>query len=121
MLVAFLLTGCSQSSSTYALNCATPPDHWLGQEIVHMRFVQSVYIRTDGSVLWNKVMISDAILQRYMSRVSTMEPEPQIVLEVAQSASCERVETIRQIMDDAPICKGPHSLCSEGSNWEKWP
>ena len=121
VFMAFLMMGCSQSTNTYALNCATPLDHWYGQSIGHMRFVQPLYIRTDGSVLWNKEIISDAVLRRYMSQFSTLNPQPQIVLEVAPSTPCERVNSIRKIMDDTPICKGPYSLCSEGSNWEQWP
>jgi len=83
--------------------------------------VQPVYIGSDGSVLWNKVAISDATLRLYMSQMSIMNPEPQAVLDISPATACSRVKTIRAIMDAALLCKGPHSLCSEGWNWRQWP
>jgi hypothetical protein len=121
LLMACLATGCSQSSETYAASCAVPLDHWGERRIAHHRYVQPIYIRADGSVLWNQAAISDTDLQSYMSQVSAMDQEPQIVLEVAPEAPCDRVSTVRSIVDEAPLCKGPHSLCSEGSNWKQWP
>jgi hypothetical protein len=100
-----------------------PLTHW-GREkdgLSHLRIVQPIYIGSDGSTLWNKVIISDATLQRYMAQVSVMNPEPQVVLDIAPSASCKRVKSVRAIIDAAPLCKGPHSLCSEGWNWRQWP
>ena len=120
-LIACLVTGCSQSSKTYATSCSVPLQHWGEQRLAHQRYVQPIYIRADGSVLWNQVSISDTVLQDYVSRSSAMNPEPQIVLEVAPEAACDRVGTVRLILDDAPLCKAPNSLCSEGSNWQQWP
>jgi hypothetical protein len=71
--------------------------------------------------IWNRVVISDATLRRYVAQMSSMNPEPQAVLDVAPAAACDRVEVVRTIMDAAPLCKGPHSLCSEGWNWKQWP
>ncbi len=100
-----------------------PLAHW-GREkdgIGHLRVVQPVYIASDGSILWNQRVISDATLRHYMSQMSGMNPEPQAVLDASPSAACDRVAAIRTIMDAAPMCKGPHSLCSEGWNWRQWP
>lgn len=80
-----------------------------------------VFIGSDGSVLWGKVAISDAKLREYMNEASGLNPTPQVILEVSPSALCARVTTVRTIMDAAPMCKGPHSLCSEGWNWKEWP
>ena len=71
--------------------------------------------------MWNEGIISDAVLTRYMAKMSAMNPEPQVILEVAPAAQCNRVEAVRNIMNAAPICKGLHSLCSEGWNWQRWP
>jgi len=123
LLLAALAIGCDRAPTTYAANCSTPLAHW-GREkdgIGHLRAVQPIYIASDGSILWNKTVISDATLRLYMSRMSDMNPEPQAVLDVSPAASCSRVVAIRAIMDAAPLCKGPHSICSEGWHWRQWP
>ena len=83
--------------------------------------VQPVLIGSDGSILWNDVVISDAKLRNYMAKVSEFNPEPHIVLEVSPSAACGRVNEVRKIMNDAPICSRRYPLCSEGWNWKQWP
>lgn len=123
LLLAALAAGCSQQPRTYAANCSTPLAHW-GREkngIGHLRTVQPIYIASDGSILWNQEAISDATLRRYMAQMSVMNPEPQAILDVAPAAACDRVEMVRTIMDAAPLCRGPHGLCSEGWNWKQWP
>jgi len=122
-LAALGTMGCDQTPKTYASNCSTPLKNW-GREkdgIGHLRVVQPIYVASDGSTLWNKVVISDATLRYYMAKMSAMAPEPQIVLDIAPTASCDRVKAVRTIMDAAPLCNGPHSLCSEGWNWRQWP
>ncbi len=122
-LASLVTMGCSRTSENYASSCSIPRKNW-GREkdgIGHLRTVQPIYIASDGSTLWNKVVISDAVLRRYMERMSDMNPQPQAILDVAPAAACSRVETVRAIMDAAPLCKGPHSLCSEGWNWQQWP
>lgn len=122
-LALFITMGCSRAPDNYATSCSTPRKDW-GREkdgIGHLRTVQPIYVASDGSTLWNKVVISDATLRHYMSLMSDMNPEPQAVLDIAPTAACNRVEAVRTIMDDAPLCKGPHSLCSEGWNWRQWP
>jgi hypothetical protein len=122
-LLAILASGCNRAPKTYAASCATPLAHW-GREkdgVGHLRVVQPVYIGSDGSILWNKDIISDATLRRYMFQMSGMNPKPQPVLDVSPAAACDRVEAVRAIMDAAPMCKGPRSICSEGWNWRQWP
>lgn len=123
ILAGIAVAGCERAPSTYASDCATPLKGW-GREqdgIGHLRTVQPIYVTADGSVLWNKVAISDAALQHHMAQMSEMDPEPQAVLEIAPGAACSRVAAVRAIMDAAPLCQGPHPLCSEGRDWERWP
>jgi hypothetical protein len=122
-LLAILPSGCDRATTTYAASCSTPLAHW-GREkdgVGHLRVVQPVYVGSDGSILWNKAVISDTTLRRYMYQMSSLNPNPQAVLDASPSASCNRVGAVRAIMDAAPMCKGPHSLCSEGWNWRQWP
>lgn len=122
-LAGFSTSGCDQSLETYAANCSTPLKNW-GREkdgIGHLRKVQPIYLAADGSTLWNTEVISDATLQRNIAELSDLNPEPQIVVEIAPAALCHRVETVRAILNASPLCKGPSSLCSEGWNWREWP
>lgn len=123
LLACVAVAGCNPTPRTYAADCSKPLVGW-GREkdgIAHLRTVQPVYIGSDGSILWNQALISDAKLRQYMSQVSAILPEPQLVLDVSPAADCSRVEAVRTIMNAAPLCKGPHPLCSEGWNWKQWP
>lgn len=118
-----LVGGCKQREATYAAECATPLANW-GREkdgVGHLRVPQPIYLMTDGSVIWNKAPISDAVLSRYMRQMSSMNPDPHAVLVVSPAARCDRVAKVRAIMAVAELCKGPHPLCSEGWNWQQWP
>ena len=117
----WLVTGCSQADKTYAVGCSSLPSHWAGRRIAHLRAVQPIYVRADGSALWNERVVSDDTLKLYLSKASAMDSEPQIVLSVAPAAACERVDTVRSIMNGSSLCNGPHVLCSEGSDWKHWP
>ena len=66
-----LVGGCQQREPTYAADCATPPAHWGTEKggIGHLRAPQPIYLMSDGSVIWNKAPISDAILARYMHQM----------------------------------------------------
>lgn len=113
--------GNSKEPPNYAAACSTPLKDWGTEKdgIRHLLVPLPVYVRSDGSVLWNKVAISDAQLRQYMDEVSGMNPVPQIILEFSPSVPCRRVAAIRAIMDAAPACK--ERYCSEGRNWKRWP
>jgi len=116
------VTACSQPPETYSAACATPLSHW-GTEsdgIGHLLPIFPVYVGSDGSVLWNKLALSNDQLRSYMVETSNLNPVPQMILQVSPSASCARVEEVRKIMDAAPMCKGPSSRCSEGWKPDEW-
>lgn len=123
LIAGTLASGCEPVARTYAAACSRPREGW-GQErdgIGHLRVVQPIGVRADGAIRWNGAVIPDAVLRRYMAQMSAMNPEPQAVLEIAPTAPCERVQIVRAIMAAAPLCQGPHPLCSEGRNWRQWP
>ena len=121
--VPLALLGCSRSPETYSAACATPPPNWGTEKngIGHLLPVMSVLLATDGTVLWNRIAISEKKLQSYMNEASNLNPVPQIVLEVSPAAQCQKVHEVRSIMDQAPMCKEPHSRCSEGWRPKEWP
>lgn len=116
------LSGCSETSGTYDLSCAQPPKYWGTQKdgIGHLRLVNSVKLDDLGHLTWNKVPMSDDQLSKFAIQSGNLNPEPQLILEVTGRSPCERVETIRRIMNAAPICQGEYPLCSEGRNWRDW-
>lgn len=123
LALSAILSGCNQAPRTYSAACATPLPNWKTEKdgVGHLLVIMPVFLVTDGSVLWNKVAISDDKLRSYMSEASGLDPMPQIVLQVLPSASCRRVREVRSIMDAAPMCKGLYSHCSEGWKPEEWP
>jgi hypothetical protein len=123
LALGLTLSGCHRTPETYSAACATPLNHWSTEKdgIGHLLEIMPVFIVTDGTALWNKTAISNAQLRAYMNQASDLNPVPQVILEVSPSASCQRVREVRAIMDAAPMCKGPHSRCSEGWNPNQWP
>lgn len=123
LALAASLLGCERAPQTYSAACSTALPDWKTEKngIGHLLPVMSVFLTTDGSVLWSKVAISDDKLRSYMNEASGLNPVPQIVLQVSPSASCRRVSEVRSIMNTAPMCKGPSSRCSEGWKPEEWP
>ena len=123
LALAASLLGCDRAPQTYSAGCSDPLENWKTEKdgIAHLVPIMSVFLATDGSILWNRVSVSNDKLQAYMNRASALSPLPQIVLQVSPSASCRRVHQVRFIMDAAPICKRPYSRCSEGWKPEEWP
>ena len=90
-----------------------------------------VFLDASGSTHWGEIhisgpvrsastIISDDTLRRHMTMVSKLNPEPQLILEIAPNAPCNRVRVVRRIIDSAPLCK-ESGLCSEGADWQTWP
>ena len=122
-LSCFAIIGaCEQAPSTYSTNCPVPSTGWGGPKdgIGHLRAVLPVLIDASGSTRWAGKVITDDTLRYFMTEVSKLNPEPQVVLEVASATPCGRVQAVREIMKRAPLCKKAR-LCSEGANWKEWP
>jgi hypothetical protein len=124
---AGLLAGCVPDGETYAKSCATKLSHWRSEKdgIGHLLPVISISVSSAGRLSRtfrsNVSALSDVQLREFMNWANSAIPQPQIVLEVAPDAPCDRVRTVRAIMDESAICHGQYSLCSEGRNWRDWP
>jgi hypothetical protein len=99
--------------------CPPPPANWgrAKDGIGHLRPVLSIVIRRDGTVLYGGRPVSDRKFTRYMIEAGSMNPQPQVVLDVTNRPNCKRLQQVRTIMVPTPIC---HHLCSEGANWRTW-
>jgi hypothetical protein len=82
LALAAILTGCDQSSPTYSTACATPLPNWKTEKdrVGVLLPIMPVFLVTDGSLLWNKVALSNDRLRRYMNEASALNPVPQIIL-----------------------------------------
>ncbi len=123
VIIGTTLTGCERTPRTYAAACAVPLPNWKTEKdgVGHLVPLMSVFLASDGTVIWNKTAVSNEKLHSYMIEVSGLNPVPQIVLEVSPAAPCKRVTEVRSIMDSAPMCKAKYSQCSEGWNPKEWP
>lgn len=123
LLLFSVSLGCNKAPQTYSASCSAPLSGWGTEKsgLGHHLPIMPVYVGSDGSVLWNRVTISDAQLRKYMGQANALNPVPQVILEASPSATCDRIKTIRAIMDATPMCNGPYSRCSEGWNWRQWP
>ena len=130
---AGVVGGCHQANSTYAHGCSVRLPGWGGPAdgVGHLRPVLPVFLDASGSTHWGEIqisgparsastIISDDTLRRYMTTASKLIPEPQLILEVAPNATCNRVQVVRSIIDSAPLC-AESRLCSEGADWSSWP
>lgn len=123
LIVGATLSGCHTSQKTYAAACAVPLSNWGTEKdgVGHLLPLAPFFLGSDGTVIYDKMPTSNNKLRSYMIELSGTNPVPQVVLEVSPAALCERVKEVRSIMNTAPMCKGPHSRCSEGWNAKEWP
>lgn len=106
-------------ASADPLTCSAPPANWgkAKDGISHLRGVLPVIVRRDGTILWNGSPVSDSEFKRYMTAVGSLNPQPQVILDVTNTPNCKRLQQVRIIMTQASICR---RLCSEGANWRRW-
>lgn len=122
MIASLACAGCDRIPETYEAACHTPSPGW-GTEadgIGHLLPFLSIVLAADGTLRWGRASLSNDALRTYLDRAGHLSPAPQIVLEVSPAARCDRVREVRAIMDRAPICRGPHSRCSEGRDPARW-
>ena len=111
----------SSNSAKYATGCSTPLKNWMTDQNgvkYHLRGAVVFEMRGDGSLKYDGRSLSDKQLRGFMD-ATTGSDQPQIVLEVAPSADCSRVEEIRSLIDSYPTCHLEWPLCGEG-HWMKW-
>jgi hypothetical protein len=120
-LIVLVTTGCQGEGGTYAAACSTPLEGW-GTEadgLYELRPTRQVQLASDGSLLWDRQVLSDDTLRQRMLEAYRFNPSPQVVLEIAPSADCGRVRAVRAVMDSTLLCE--EGLCSEGQHPETWP
>lgn len=86
LIVITTLPGCGRAPETYSASCSKPLPNWGTEKngIGHLVPVMSVFLGTDGTVLWHQAAITNGTLRSYMKEVSGLNPTPQIVLEVSR-------------------------------------
>jgi hypothetical protein len=115
-----LLLGGGATKEGYAASCSTPLPGWQRPGSGwHLLDRNRLRIRADGSLLWNRVVISRETLGDYLSRIRVMEPQPATILEVDSRANCAMVRSIRSQIDHVLGC-AENGLCGEGIGRWNW-
>jgi len=123
--LSFVTTGCGRAPENYASSCSTPRGHW-GREkdgIGHLRTVQPIYVASDGSTLWNKTVISDATLQRYMAIMSEMSQSPRRFLKSRLLRRAIALKLFGQLWMPLRYAKGRSRYAAKdgtGGNGQNW-
>lgn len=120
VLTAFCLLGC-QDAGAYAEQCNAPPAHWRKQSegIGHHAIPIHVRLDAEGRARWNGKTVTHSELATYLDKARPMDPLPFIILSARPETPCDRVEAIRQLMEQH-FCQ-PRKVCGEGSgNSRDW-
>jgi hypothetical protein len=110
--VLFLLASCSQEST--APNCSPMRSGWLRPEdgVPELAIVDELHVASSGATNWNHEEVSDKRLVENLRAVGHMEPRPFILLTYDVGAACNRIEAIRDSLENALHCQ--EGQCNEG-------
>lgn len=134
-IIAMLLgcatvAGCADKPTTYDAACSVPLSGWrLPKDgIGHLVPVMLVKLRSDGEVFlevhtgrltsYKGDHVDDAELTQRLADTVDYAPPIHVVLDVAGTTPCKRVEQVRLAMQQSGVCP---MHCSEGRDWETWP
>lgn len=119
LAVSVLLSGCHHQAN-YIDGCGTLPANWITPR--HGRGVLSVLsvisVASDGTIRWNGVKVSEALLGSYLKQLGTMNPLPVTQVKFEPDVHCVTVVRLRQLMSETLDCS--YGKCAEGRGrwWE---
>jgi hypothetical protein len=129
LLGCAMLSGRGDKTPTYDAACPVPLSGWrLPKDgIGHLVPVLLVRLRSDGEVFlenhtgrltpYEGHHIEDDI-SKSLAETLDDDPPTHIVLDIAATTPCKRVEQVRLAMQQSGACP---MHCSEGRDWETWP
>jgi hypothetical protein len=101
--------------------CTPPRAHWVRQASLDAGLgppINHLSLDRNGRVYWNGRLTSMDEVSRYLSLVTTLNPEPFTFLETEMGTPCALVERVRDEMDRRLRC-GDGGVCAEGI-WKVW-
>jgi hypothetical protein len=111
-----LLAGC-HSNLTYDYACPTPLKHWWTRSagVDHHAVIWRIEIDGKGALVWNSMGTDEKEISRYLKIGRSLNPRPFVILAPAPDAPCDRVHTVRALID-ANYC-GDGFRCGEGRGY----
>ena len=113
------VSGCSKAA-TYGTDCSVPLVQWKTPKdgYGHLMMHNVVHIDRTNGLTWNGVRISRKQLDQFLTTVPTLNPVPELTLQVDPNASCSEVSEIRHLIDRKLECRESR-LCGEGvGDWD---
>lgn len=112
LLAVFTLVGCDDVKMT-APGCRPPKPGWLrpGAVLEEHGIRNHVALGPDG-ISWNGEPVGCGQLLRYLEISHSINPEPQVLLDVRPGVDCALVEAVRNEMQSASGCAP--GKCGEG-------
>ena len=94
------LASC-QDVSAFAEQCPAPLGHWRKQSEGMNHHAIPVHVRLDasGAAKWNGENVTDSKLAAYLETSRQMNPLPFVILSAEAETRCNRVQTVRKLMD----------------------
>lgn len=115
--VAISLSACSLSNKTA---CVSKERAWpLGSNLTRgIDPVQAnILVTQDGLVRWNKTIVSQADLKKYIQINESLVPSMPIILSHHPQAPCQPLEAVRWMLDKTQMCQ--EGRCGEQRAWER--
>lgn len=115
MLAATWLCGCAPGAPGAPSTCTPPRGGWLprsngsGSE-PPLRTV--IALRRSGALYWNETPVRQSQLNSYLAISHTLNPEPDVLLEVETGAPCAVLTRVRNAMDRNLECRAS-GRCAE--------
>ena len=116
ILIAVFTVACQPK--TYEKACHSPLPSWRGESDPRdpHGVMLELIIEADGNLRQGQRKLTDAELSNELQAWSTLNPAPQVALNPALTAPCDRVRRVRSIMETSKLCQNENHLkCFEGT------
>ncbi|NTS66218.1 hypothetical protein HRV97_13725 [Sphingomonas sp. HHU CXW] len=77
----------------------------------------NILVTQDGLISFNKAIVSQADLKKYVQINESLIPAPPIILSHNPQAPCQPLEAVRRILDKTQMCQ--EGRCGEQRAWER--
>jgi hypothetical protein len=123
LTMLIIQAGCRENKQTYDAGCSNHPTHFgtAKDGIGHLLPYVRVEVDASGGIKWAGTAISEDQLQSFARAANSLDTVPQLIVDPAPLAPCERVKRVRAILLASPICQRGHFACSEGRDPKNWP
>lgn len=111
-----LLAGCTSHAP---LSCASEIRNWpLRSDLLDGIDPISITIRItrENTIIFNGQRVGLPETARYLEAADQQDPPPSIILDPADASSCDRIGSVRKMMDGLAMCRSGY--CAERQQWD---